>query len=177
MWTPKWTNVGVDLSCLDIIFDYLSNKVPNKNIELKKDKLLLIDGKDYTTATKRYDITIEKKHFYQRQQMAAFDLTWPTTKDGRGDWKDVAINDPWRPAVDDKFWTAMTDSMTATEYNKICNRFAQDRSLVSNEILDDGILITGQPTGLVREGLNGTPDDTDSNGDEVQRADDKSKSA
>ena len=68
------------------------------------------------------------------------------------DWKDFAITDPWRPALDDKFWTAMTYSMTATKYNKICNRFAQHRPFVLNEILDDGILITGQPTGLQEKG-------------------------
>jgi hypothetical protein len=67
--------------------------------------------------------------------------------------------------------------MSAAEYDKICDRFEQDRPLVSNDGLDDGILITGQPTGLAREGLNGVLDESDSDTDKIPQADGKSSSA
>jgi len=59
------------------------------------------------------------------------------------------------------FWTALSDAMTAKEFDETVHRLAEGDSLLVNGLVDDGVLITGQPTGLAREGLNEKDADTD----------------
>ena len=180
-WAPRWANVGIDLSILDITDDYLTKEVPDKNIDLGKPHLVYVDGKDYLCAPKRSDTTIEKAQFSSKnEKTAARDLTLTTAIGcvfeqsplfcGRGgerqivewmgslgpmtapinEWKDVAITDPWTKG-DDKFWTALSDAMSAKEVEEALEE--DTNALLPDGLLDDGILITGQPTGLAKEGL------------------------
>jgi len=51
--------------------------------------------------------------------------------------------------------------MTAKEFDEAVHRLEEGDSLLVNGLVDDGVLITGQPTGLAREGLNEKDADTD----------------
>jgi len=51
--------------------------------------------------------------------------------------------------------------MTAKEFGETVHRLEEGDSLLVNGLVDDGVLITGQPTGLAREGLNEKDADTD----------------
>lgn len=66
--------------------------------------------------------------------------------------------------ADDTFWTVLTDG--SEEVDEALEKIAADDTLIANGVLDDGILITGQPTGLVREGLTNACDDEDDTDDE-----------
>ena len=50
--------------------------------------------------------------------------------------------------------------MTTKEFDETAYRLEEGDSLV-NGLVDDGVFITGQPTGLAREGLNEKDADTD----------------
>ena len=194
-WAPRWANVGLDLSILDITDDYLEKEVPDKNVDLGKPRLVfLVDGKDYLCAPKRSDTTIEKAQFSSKnEKTAARDLTLSTPAGlvfeesplfcGRAgerqiiewmgslgpttapihEWKDVAINDPWTKG-DDIFWTALSDAMSAKEVEEALQ---EDTSgLLPDGLLDDGIPITGQPTGLSKEGLGDVTNASDEESDD-----------
>eukprot|EP00986_Skeletonema_menzelii_P021274 scaffold33840_cov171-Skeletonema_menzelii.AAC.1 len=189
-WAPKWAAVGMDLSCLDITADYIFKEVPDKNINLGMPRLVFVDGKDWLIAPKGNDSTIEKSTYSSKtEKTSARSLTfssaaglvfeWAPLVGGRfgerkivefmselgietapiADWEDVAKN-----AEEDNdpiFWTALSDVMTAKEFDETIMRLEEGDGLVTNGLLDDGILITGQPTGLAREGLDENNADTD----------------
>ena len=188
-WAQRWANVGMDLSILDITDDYLTKEVPDRNIDLGKSELVFVDGKDYLCAPKRSDTTIEKAQFSSKnEKTAARDLTFSTPAGlvceesplfcGRGgerqiiewmgslgpktasisEWKDVALTDPWTKH-DDTFWTALSDAMSAKEVEEALKE--NTSALLPEGLLDDGILITGQPTGLAKEGLAGVSNASD----------------
>mmetsp|Transcript_14350 Transcript_14350/g.24033 ORF Transcript_14350/g.24033 Transcript_14350/m.24033 type:complete len:730 (-) Transcript_14350:42-2231(-) len=196
-WAPKWASVGIDLSCLDITSDYLFKEVPDRNINLGKPRLVFVDGKDWLISPKQNDTAVEKMSYSSKtEKTSARGLTfssagglvfeWSPLFGGRGgerkivefmgslgpsnapiaDWEDVAgaADDD----DDDLFWTALSDVMTAKEFDETVERLEEGDQLVSNGLLDDGILITGQPTGLAREGLDegDAEADTDEEGDE-----------
>jgi len=62
---------------------------------------------------------------------------------------------------DTTFWTALSDVMTAKEFDETVYRLEEGDILSVNGLVDDGVFITGQPTGLAREGLNEKNADTD----------------
>ena len=49
--------------------------------------------------------------------------------------------------------------MSSEEFDEALERIASGDPLMSNGLLDDGVLITGMPTGLAREGLSSNSDD------------------
>ena len=199
-WAPKWAAVGMDLSCLDITADYIFKEVPNKNINLGKPRLVFVDGKDWLIAPKGNDTTIEKSTYSSKtEKTSARSLTfttagglvfeWAPLAGGRygekkfvaflselgiaiapiADWEDVANN-----AEEDNepiFWTALSDVMTAKEFDETIKRLEEGDGLVTNGLLDDGILITGQPTGLAKEGLDENDADTDEEDDGEEMCD------
>ena len=67
-------------------------------------------------------------------------------------WEDIAKKDPLKPE-DDVYWTALTDTLSAKEFDNILQKIEDGDPLISNGVVDDGILLTGQPTGLAREGI------------------------
>eukprot|EP00956_Cyclotella_meneghiniana_P043136 scaffold254074_cov139-Cyclotella_meneghiniana.AAC.1 len=78
-WAPRWANVGIDLSLLDITADYLYKEAPARSIDLNKFMLVFVDGKDYLCGTKRSDTTIEKCQYSSKtEKSAARDLTFST---------------------------------------------------------------------------------------------------
>eukprot|EP00804_Cyclotella_cryptica_P028614 CCRYP_020605-RA/>CCRYP_020605-RA protein AED:0.30 eAED:0.30 QI:0/-1/0/1/-1/1/1/0/419 len=78
-WVPRWANVGIDLSLLDISKDYLYKEAPARSIDLNKFMLVFVDGKDYLCGTKRSDTTIEKCQYSSKtEKSAARDLTFST---------------------------------------------------------------------------------------------------
>mmetsp|Transcript_10347 Transcript_10347/g.17580 ORF Transcript_10347/g.17580 Transcript_10347/m.17580 type:complete len:762 (-) Transcript_10347:731-3016(-) len=189
-WAPKWAAVGMDLSCLDITSDYIFKEVPDRNINLGMPRLVFVDGKDWLIAPKGNDTTVEKCTYSSKtEKTSARSLTfstagglvfeWAPLFGGRGgerkivefmselgietapisEWEDVANNVELED--DATFWTALSDVMTAKEFDETINRLEEGDSLLSNGLLDDGILITGQPTGLAREGLDVNDADTD----------------
>jgi len=209
-WAPKWADVGVDLSCLDITSDYLFKEVPDRNINLGKPRLVFVDGKDWLISPKRNDTTVEKMSFSSKTDSTStrgltmstaggLVFEWSPLFGGRGgerkiiefmgslgplnapiaDWEDVAYLVMKADEDDDAFWTALSDVMTAKEFDETIERLEEGDLLVSNGLLDDGILITGQPTGLAREGLeqDDADNDTDEEGDEPMPEANEEKSA
>ena len=192
-WAPKWANVGLDLGCLDITSDYLFKEQPNRNIRLHSEWLVFVDGKDWLIGPKQNDSVIPKETFSSKTEKdSARGVTYSTATGvifefsplfgahagerelnrlmgSQGpvhapveQWKDVAKNDPWTPE-DDTFWTALSDVLTAKEYEAMVEQFEEGGHLVSIGPPEDGVLITGQPTGLERIGLRPADADTDSN--------------
>ncbi|KAL7528716.1 hypothetical protein ACHAXR_002591, partial [Thalassiosira sp. AJA248-18] len=193
-WAPKWANVGMDLSCLDITSDYLFKEVPNRNMDLGKPKLVYVDGKDWLISLKGNDNAVAKCTYSSKTEKdSARCLTFSTASGlvfewsplfgGRAgerkivefmgslgpqnapiaDWEDVATKNPIS-SDDDAFWTALTDIMTADEFDDVLKKIEDGDPLVVNGIVDDGVLETGQPTGLAQERLN--TDIEDSNKEE-----------
>ena len=79
-WAPKWANVGIDLSIHDITTDYLRKETPAKSIEMGKERLVMVDGKDYLVGTKYSDATIKKcQYSFKTEKSAAHDLTFSTS--------------------------------------------------------------------------------------------------
>lgn len=200
-WAPKWAAVGMDLSCLDITSDYIFKEVPEKNINLGMPRLVFVDGKDWLIAPKGNDTTIEKCTYSSKtEKTSARSLTfstagglvfeWAPLVGGRAgerkivefmselgietapiaEWEDVANNSDENS--DDTFWTALSDVMTAKEFDDTINCLEEGAGLVNNGLLDDGILITGQPTGLAREGLDENDLDTDEESDDDEHMSD-----
>lgn len=89
------------------------------------------------------------------------------------EWEDVAVSQPWDSKVDDKFWTAMDDILNPTEMAELWNSIDVELDEVPsiiNGLNDDGILLTGQSSGLHREGISDA--DIDSDVDSVSNEDD-----
>ena len=183
IWAPKWANVGMDLAILDITADYLEKEVPDRNLDLGKGKLLFVDGKDWLMVTKGNDNALAKETFSSKNEADAFrGLTFSTASGlvcessplfgGRAgerkivefmgslgpetanvkEWEDVASRDPWKPE-DDTFWTALSDVVSADEYDKMMSQVDDGAPMVTGGVIDDGVLVTGQQTGLAREGI------------------------
>ena len=182
-WAPKWANVGMDLAILDVTADYLEKEVPERNVQLGKSKLLFVDGKDWLMETKGNDNTISKLTFSSKNEDDAFRALAILTTSGLvcetstvfggragerkiieflgslgpesadvASWEDIATRDPWKPE-DDRFWTALEDIVTAREYDNILSQIDEGAPFAAAGVLDDGVLITAQPTGLAREGI------------------------
>ena len=78
-WAPRWALVGLDLSILDIIRDYLFKEAPDRNIELGKPKLVFHDGKDWLIAPKGNDNAITKCTYSSKTEKdSARGITWST---------------------------------------------------------------------------------------------------
>jgi hypothetical protein len=60
--------------------------------------------------------------------------------------------------VDNVFWTAITDVVSAKGYDKILSCIDDGAPLVNVGVIDDGVLVTGELTGLAREGINAGDD-------------------
>ena len=197
-WAPKWANIGENLACLDIDENYLWKEVPNKNIELGRPNLVFVDGKDWLIAPKGNDNTVAKCTYSSKTEKdSTRGLTWSTAGGlifersplvgGRAgernlvkflgslgpmnapleDWEDIATRDRWTPK-DDTYWTALTDVLSAEEFEEVLQRIEDGGNLVSNGALDDGVLVTGQPTGLAHEGLSANNDGNNSSDDEEE---------
>ncbi|KAL7456981.1 hypothetical protein ACHAWC_008439 [Mediolabrus comicus] len=195
-WAPKWAAVGMDLSCLDMSSDYLSKEVPDRNIRLGMPRLVFVDGKDWLIAPKGNDTTVEKCTYSSKtEKPSARCLTfstagglvfeWSPLFGGRGgektiieflsalgiefapiaEWENVANNDNVNDE-DAPFWTALDDAMTAQEFDETIARLEEGDNMLTNGLLDDGVLITGQPTGLAKEGLDENDVDTDEEGED-----------
>ena len=59
-WAPKWANVGMDLSCLDITADYLHKEEPQLHTDVGGLRLVSVDGKDWWLMAKQNDNTLTK---------------------------------------------------------------------------------------------------------------------
>ncbi len=64
-------------------------------------------------------------------------------------WENIASRDPWKPK-NNKFWTALSDVVSVRKYDRILSQIDECIPMVPRGVLDDGVLITGQPTGLVK---------------------------
>ena len=191
-WAPKWANVGHDLACLDITSDYLYKEQPNRNIRLNKAWLVFVDGKDWLIAPKQNDTVVPKETYNSKtEEDSTRGLTY-STADGlifeylplfgahvgeievnrlmgsQGpvnapveEWKDIAISDPWKPE-DDTFWIALSDTLSVEEFERMVEQIEEGGPLVSICPPDDGVLLTGQPTGLAKSGISAADADTDS---------------
>ena len=196
-WDPKWANVGMDLAILDVTADYLEKEVPERNVQLGKSKLLFVDGKDWLMETKGNDNTISKLTFSSKNEDDAFRALTISTASGLvcetsalfggragerkiieflgslgpesadvASWEDIATRDPWKPE-DDVFWTALEDIVSAREYDNILSQIDEGAPFAAAGVLDDGVLITAQPTGLAREGITGDGASSDESDSEV----------
>mmetsp|Transcript_44335 Transcript_44335/g.94357 ORF Transcript_44335/g.94357 Transcript_44335/m.94357 type:complete len:877 (+) Transcript_44335:1360-3990(+) len=183
VWGPRWGNVGDDMCCIDITRDYIFKEVSDLNIHLGRPRLVNVDGKDAHIAQKRNDTTISKATFSSKNDddctrwlafSTAGGLTFEKTPPVAArageralvrwwgslgpenapvqEWEDVAKNEPWK-ATDDVFWTALTDVLSAAEFDDMMKRIEDGDPLFDNGALDDGVLLTAQPTSLAREGL------------------------
>jgi hypothetical protein len=184
--------------CLDMSSDYLSKEVPDRNIRLGMPRLVFVDGKDWLIAPKGNDTTVEKCTYSSKtEKPSARCLTfstagglvfeWSPLFGGRGgektiieflsalgiefapiaEWENVANNDNINDE-DAPFWTALDDAMTAEEFDDTIARLEEGDNLLTNGLLDDGVLITGQPTGLAKEGLDENDVDTDEEGEDEE---------
>ena len=80
------------------------------------------------------------------------------------EWEDIALNESLAEG-DETFWTALSDVLSASEFDSVVDRLSRGDSFVGNGSLDDGVLLTGQASGLAREGI--VDDDDDSSDDEA----------
>lgn len=65
------------------------------------------------------------------------------------DWEDVVIYDPWIPAVDDTFYTALDDALLPDEFDDILHEIMEKSPMLVNGALDDGVLLTCSPNILL----------------------------
>mmetsp|Transcript_14509 Transcript_14509/g.31560 ORF Transcript_14509/g.31560 Transcript_14509/m.31560 type:complete len:215 (+) Transcript_14509:127-771(+) len=174
-WDPKWANVGLDLAILDVTADYLHKEVLDRNLNLGKDKLLYVDSKDWLMEMNANNNAVSKQTFSTKNEEDAFCAltvsmaaglaceTSPPFAARAGErknieflgslgpemadvvsWEDIALRDLWK-LEDDKFWTALSDTILASEYEEILNQINGYTPMVGRGIIDDGVLITGQP--------------------------------
>jgi len=66
---------------------------------------------------------------------------------------------------DDTFWTALSDILSTSKFDSVIDQLSCGDLFVGNGSLDDGVLLTGQASGLAREGI--VDDDNDSSGNEA----------
>ena len=175
--------------------DYLGKEVPNVNLDLGKPKLVFHDGKDWLICPKHNDNAIMKCTYSSKNERdACRGITWSTASGlvfettslfgGRAgeralvrlycslgnkcapveEWEDIALNESLAEG-DDTFWTALSDVLSASEFDSVVDRLSRGDSFVGNGSLDDGVLLTGQASGLAREGI--VDDDDDSSDDKA----------
>ena len=51
------------------------------------------------------------------------------------------------------FWTALSDVLSASDFDDIVHRLSTGDAFVGNGGVDDGVLLTGQASGLAHEGI------------------------
>eukprot|EP00957_Ditylum_brightwellii_P172741 13150394-Ditylum_brightwellii.AAC.1 len=139
-WGQKWGNVGLDTGCIDITADYLQKEVPDQNVRLSRPKEVFVDGKS-TAVGLVFEFTLPVGACAGERTILAWWGSLGAANSSDGEWKDVAINDPWT-AKDDTFWTALTNIVNKEEYNNIPKEIDEGGSLVSVGDIDDETRIT-----------------------------------
>jgi len=198
-WAPKWANVGMDLSCLDITADYLHKEEPQLHKDVGGQRMVYVDGKDWWVMTKQNDNTLTKSTFSSKTEKdAARGLTFSTAagvvfeatpmysarvgeKSLQRMWGSLgpvnASVEEWEdvhkndPApADDTFWTAIDLFMSGKEFDELAKRLADDdRAMVELGGIDDGVLLTGRQTGLADLNLELGAGDSDDDDEKIDR--------
>ncbi|EJK76479.1 hypothetical protein THAOC_01755 [Thalassiosira oceanica] len=167
-WMPKWANVGQDLLCLDITIDYLTKELPEYNRSRGSGAMVMLDGKDWGCSSKESDTNTCRATFSSKKDTDATRCI--TFSAGTGLVFEKTPN--FCARTGEKDLVGLLGSRA--EYERICSQIAEgdgvDCILESIGAVSDGVLLTGQPTGLARLGINAGDESSDESTGENEKS-------